>query len=97
MQGATAIIAHLSVTFFRIFIVLPVLIVNPLQGLPFQTVAHQIVTIDCQPTSANGILVFVCGNLKVDQEANLVKYSQCFVLLPTAAGGWYVQNGELAL
>ncbi len=52
---------------------------------------------DCQPTSSNGILVFVCGNLKVDQEANPVKYSQCFVLLPTAAGGWYVQNGEPAL
>jgi hypothetical protein len=68
--------------------------VSFLQGLPFQTVAHQIVTMDCQPTAANGILVFVCGNLKVDQEANPVKYSQCFVLLPTAAGGWYVQNGE---
>mmetsp|Transcript_82773 Transcript_82773/g.222008 ORF Transcript_82773/g.222008 Transcript_82773/m.222008 type:complete len:84 (+) Transcript_82773:184-435(+) len=64
------------------------------QGLPFTQVAHQIVTMDCQPTSGNGVLVMVCGNLKVDQEPNPIKYSQTFVLLPTAAGGWYVQNGK---
>lgn len=35
------------------------------QELPFSSVAHVITTIDCQPTTANGVLVFVVGQLKV--------------------------------
>jgi hypothetical protein len=36
-----------------------------MQSLPFTKVAHQITSTDCQPTSGDGVLVFVCGNLKV--------------------------------
>lgn len=35
------------------------------QALPFTSVAHVITEIDCQPTTANGVLVFVVGQLKV--------------------------------
>lgn len=35
------------------------------QALPFTSVQHILTTIDCQPTTANGVLVFVVGQLKV--------------------------------
>jgi hypothetical protein len=35
------------------------------QNLPFQQVAHQVTSLDSQPTSGDGVMVFVCGNLKV--------------------------------
>ena len=38
--------------------------ISAAQSLAFQTVLHQPVTIDCQPTP-NGVLIFVCGNLIV--------------------------------
>lgn len=36
-----------------------------LQGLPFQKVAHQVATLDAQPTHGHGILVMVTGALLV--------------------------------
>uniref|UniRef100_A0A6U4I285 Nuclear transport factor 2 n=1 Tax=Hemiselmis andersenii TaxID=464988 RepID=A0A6U4I285_HEMAN len=67
-------------------------IAQKLTTLPFQQCAHQITSIDCQPTSGEGVLVFVCGNLKVEGEAAdrpPLKYSQSFVLMPLPGGGGY--------
>jgi len=61
-------------------------------ALPFAAVRHQITTIDSQPTPGNGILIFVCGNLWVDQSENALKFSQAFNLLPQPTGGYFVLN-----
>ncbi|CAN8067523.1 unnamed protein product [Agarophyton chilense] len=60
-------------------------IIQKLTNLPLQKVRHQIVSMDCQPTSAvqpNGILISVSGNLVLDNEQIPVKFAQCFYLLP---------------
>mmetsp|Transcript_60255 Transcript_60255/g.141953 ORF Transcript_60255/g.141953 Transcript_60255/m.141953 type:complete len:130 (+) Transcript_60255:57-446(+) len=67
-------------------------IVAKLQALPFQQVAHQVTSMDCHPTAGDGVLVMVCGNLKVEGEAAdrpPLKYSQAFVLSPIPGGGGY--------
>jgi hypothetical protein len=40
-------------------------ITQKLTSLHFQTVKHEVITADSQPTASGGVLVFVCGNLKV--------------------------------
>ena len=40
-------------------------ITQKLTALPFQTVKHEVITADSQPTASGGVMVFVCGNLKV--------------------------------
>ena len=58
------------------------------QGLPFTQVAHHVTSLDCHPTGGNGVLVLVCGNLKIDADAAAqpLKYSQTFVLMPLPTG-----------
>jgi len=69
-------------------------ILTKLTSLAFQTVKHQISTLDCQPTPGNGILVFVSGNLAVDGNLETpIKFSQVFHLYPIPnSGGYYVLN-----
>eukprot|EP01116_Phalansterium_solitarium_P003962 TRINITY_DN14815_c0_g1_i1.p1 TRINITY_DN14815_c0_g1~~TRINITY_DN14815_c0_g1_i1.p1 ORF type:complete len:125 (-),score=8.24 TRINITY_DN14815_c0_g1_i1:112-486(-) len=62
-----------------------------LSGLPFQQVKHAITSLDCQPTPGNGILVFVCGKLTVD-EGNILMFSQVFNLMASPSGGFFVLN-----
>eukprot|EP00802_Teleaulax_amphioxeia_P026472 Tamp_27556.p1 GENE.Tamp_27556~~Tamp_27556.p1 ORF type:complete len:176 (-),score=23.14 Tamp_27556:169-696(-) len=57
-------------------------IAQKLVGLPFQTVKHEVVTVDSQPTAGGGVLVSACGNLKVDSSEHAMKFSQVFVLMP---------------
>eukprot|EP01099_Mayorella_cantabrigiensis_P006614 TRINITY_DN556_c0_g1_i2.p1 TRINITY_DN556_c0_g1~~TRINITY_DN556_c0_g1_i2.p1 ORF type:complete len:120 (+),score=25.30 TRINITY_DN556_c0_g1_i2:148-507(+) len=66
-------------------------IANQLTSLPFQTVVHAITTFDVQPSPGNGLLVFVCGDLKVDNE-HPMKFSQIFNLVPTETGSYFVFN-----
>ncbi|CAK9088492.1 Nuclear transport factor 2 (NTF-2) [Durusdinium trenchii] len=42
-------------------------------ALPFQKVQHQIVKCDCQPSVNDGIVIFITGNLLVDDNANPLK------------------------
>ncbi len=73
-------------------------IVEKLRNLQFQTVAHKIGTLDTQPTVGGGILVFVCGHLVADGEAERpLMFSQTFHLMPTAAGGYFVLNDMFRL
>jgi len=59
-------------------------IIEKLTNLAFQKVAHNVKGMDAQPSGV-GILIFVAGELKVDQETNAVKFSQSFHLTPTDA------------
>uniref|UniRef100_A0A7S0EKA9 NTF2 domain-containing protein n=1 Tax=Hanusia phi TaxID=3032 RepID=A0A7S0EKA9_9CRYP len=69
-----------------------------LNGLQFQTVEHEIVTSDYQPTNGGGILVFVCGHLKVDGSEHPMKFSQVFSLMPLPGGqGYYCFNDVFRL
>ena len=38
----------------------------------------QVITADSQPTFGGGVIVFVCGNLKVDGSDNAMKFSQVY-------------------
>jgi len=73
-------------------------IAQKLVGLPFQTVKHEVVTVDCQPTGGGGVLVSACGNLKVDGSEHPMKFSQCFCLMPLQTGqGWFCYNDVFRL
>jgi len=39
-----------------------------LMSLPFQSVTHMVTTVDAQPTVDNGLIVFVIGQLKTDND-----------------------------
>ncbi|KAF4652091.1 Nuclear transport factor 2 [Perkinsus olseni] len=69
-------------------------IVQKIASLPFQKVRHQIIKADCQPNpSNNGVIVFVTGNLYVDDNANPLKFGQVFHLAPNpSTGGFYCMN-----
>ena len=67
-------------------------IVGKLTTLNFQTVKHQLTTVDAQPTTGSGIIVFVSGNLAVDGADTPLKFSQAFTLLPIGTGAYYVLN-----
>uniref|UniRef100_A0A0D6R9N3 NTF2-related export protein n=1 Tax=Araucaria cunninghamii TaxID=56994 RepID=A0A0D6R9N3_ARACU len=68
-------------------------IVAKLSSLPFEQCKHNISTIDCQQSGpANGILVFVSGNLQLPGEEHPLRFSQMFHLLATPEGNFYVQN-----
>ncbi len=43
----------------------PQAITQKLSSLPFQRCQHQVMSLDVQPSKANGIIVFVTGQLKV--------------------------------
>ncbi|KAJ1328631.1 hypothetical protein BSLG_010363 [Batrachochytrium salamandrivorans] len=68
-------------------------IVQKLVELPFQTVRHQVVTIDAQPSnpSAGPLLVTVTGRLLVDEEQNPMHFSQTFQLVPEGTS-YYIFN-----
>ena len=67
-------------------------ILKKFQSLGMQSIAHQILTHDVQPSSIpGGILVFVTGNLKMDQD-NPLRFTQIFHLNQSPAGTYYVHN-----
>ncbi|GAB4839754.1 Nuclear transport factor 2A, variant 2 [Ancistrocladus abbreviatus] len=51
-------------------------IVAKLTSLPFQQCQHSITTVDCQPSGAGSMLVFVSGNLQLAGEQHALKFSQ---------------------
>lgn len=54
-------------------------IVKKITELPFKVVQHIITTVDCQPSRDNGVLVFVVGQLKTDNDPPH-SFSQTFQL-----------------
>ncbi|XVE52620.1 hypothetical protein DITRI_Ditri02bG0136400 [Diplodiscus trichospermus] len=57
-------------------------IVAKLTSLPFQQCQHNTSTVDCQPSGAGDILVFVSGTLQLAGEHHALKFSQMFHLMP---------------
>ncbi|KAK3741150.1 hypothetical protein QZH41_011828 [Actinostola sp. cb2023] len=67
-------------------------ITQKLTSLPFKVVQHVITTVDCQPAPNNGVLVFVVGQLKTDNDPPN-GFNQAFLLMPsTGTEGYYVLN-----
>ncbi|MBA0866006.1 hypothetical protein Goshw_017204, partial [Gossypium schwendimanii] len=54
-------------------------IVAKLTSLPFQQCQHSITTVDCQPSGAGGMLVFVSGTLQLAGEQHALKFSQVII------------------
>ncbi|KAI1141706.1 nuclear transport factor 2 [Hypoxylon sp. FL0543] len=71
-------------------------IIEKLQTLPFQSIKHQVATMDPQPGVApEHIMVLVTGQLLVDEEQRPMSYSQSFYLVPESVNGqpqYYVHN-----
>ncbi|KAL2046322.1 hypothetical protein N7G274_001769 [Stereocaulon virgatum] len=68
-------------------------ILDKLTGLPFNSVKHQVATLDAQPSNeSGGILVMVTGALLVDEEQRPMNYTQIFQLLPDGTGSFFVFN-----
>ncbi|XP_021853548.1 nuclear transport factor 2B [Spinacia oleracea] len=63
-----------------------------INSLPFDQCRHSISTIDSQPSSNGGIIVFVSGSLQLAGEEHHLRFSQMFHLIPTAQGSYFVQN-----
>jgi len=57
-------------------------IMEKIVGLPFVKVAHKISTLDSQPTTGGAAIVFVTGELLIDDGEHPQRYSQVFHLLP---------------
>eukprot|EP01134_Creolimax_fragrantissima_P006511 CFRG6511T1 len=70
-------------------------IIEKLSTLSFQSVAHNITRIDCQPGPDNSVLVMVIGQLKADQDAPL-PFSQVFQL-KSLNGNYYCYNDIFSL
>ncbi|KAH8117619.1 hypothetical protein DFH11DRAFT_1576163 [Phellopilus nigrolimitatus] len=68
-------------------------ILERLSNLSFQTVKHQVSTIDAQPSSPTigSLLVSVSGLLVVDGGEHPLQFSQVFHLIPDE-GSYYVYN-----
>ncbi|KAF9244233.1 nuclear transport factor 2 [Melanogaster broomeanus] len=68
-------------------------IVEKLTALPFEKVAHKVLTLDVQPSSPTvaSILVSVTGQLIVDGSENPLSFSQVFQLIPDGSS-YYVLN-----
>ncbi|KAF4781343.1 nuclear transport factor 2 [Colletotrichum scovillei] len=70
-------------------------IVEKLTSLPFEKVKHQVSTLDAQPTTDNGIIILVTGQLLVDEEQRPMNYTQAFQLLHDAATGTYFVYNDI--
>ncbi|CAE7941187.1 unnamed protein product [Symbiodinium sp. KB8] len=66
-------------------------------SLPFQKVQHQIVKCDCQPSANDGVVIFITGNLLVDDNANPLKFAQVFQLMKGPTGNYYCHNDMFRL
>eukprot|EP00831_Metopus_contortus_P034480 TRINITY_DN27483_c0_g1_i1.p1 TRINITY_DN27483_c0_g1~~TRINITY_DN27483_c0_g1_i1.p1 ORF type:complete len:128 (-),score=27.79 TRINITY_DN27483_c0_g1_i1:36-419(-) len=55
-------------------------------------VKHNVLTLDIQPTTAGGVICFVCGDLYIDESPNPIKFSEVFNIVSNPAGGFYCLN-----
>ncbi|CAD7967650.1 unnamed protein product [Amoebophrya sp. A25] len=58
-------------------------IMEKLNNLKFSKIAHKLTKVDCQPNPFNnGVMIFVTGDLKVDEDDNVLKFAEVFHLVP---------------
>jgi len=73
-------------------------ITQKLTSLAFQKVQHQVVKCDCHPVlGENGVMIFVTGNLLVDDNQNPLKFAQIFYLKNGPTGNYFCQNDMFRL
>jgi len=70
-------------------------IMEKINSLTFQTIAHSVTSIDCHPMFDGGILVNVMGQLKTDQDIPQ-SFSQNFVLKPSG-DSFFIQHDTFRL
>lgn len=71
-------------------------IMKKITELPFKVVQHIITTVDCQPSGQNGVLVFVVGQLKTDDDPPH-SFSQTFQLFKKDTNNYFVLNDMFRL
>ena len=62
----------------------------------FDSLKHDVISFDFQPTINNGIIAFVNGNLSIDGGPPM-KYSQIFHLAVGGSAGYYCHNDMFRL
>jgi len=65
-------------------------IMEKIQSLTFQKIAHLVTAVDCQPMFDGGVLVNVLGQLKTDED-QAHGFTQNFVLRPIG-NSWFIQH-----
>mmetsp|Transcript_19954 Transcript_19954/g.17685 ORF Transcript_19954/g.17685 Transcript_19954/m.17685 type:complete len:151 (+) Transcript_19954:79-531(+) len=60
-------------------------IMNKLRNLAIKSIKYDSKTIDVQPSGCGGLMIFVTGDLTLDNIKNPVKYSQSFHIVPINA------------
>lgn len=70
-------------------------IMEKIQSLTFQKIAHLVTAVDCQPMFDGGVLVNVLGQLKTDDDPPQ-SFVQNFVLKPSG-DSYYIQHDAFRL
>nr|ACO11586.1 Probable nuclear transport factor 2 [Caligus rogercresseyi] len=70
-------------------------IMEKIQSLTFQKIAHLITAVDCQPTFDGGVFINVLGQLKTDNDPPQ-SFTQSFVLKP-ANDSFFIQHDMFRL
>jgi len=70
-------------------------IMEKIQSLTFQKIAHLITAVDCQPSFDGGVLINVLGQLKTDDDPPQ-SFCQCFMLKP-GGGSFFIQHDMFRL
>ncbi|KAG8941782.1 Nuclear transport factor 2 [Tulasnella sp. 424] len=71
-------------------------IVEKITSLPFQSVKHQVTTLDAQAASPTTIIVMVTGALVIDDSPPM-QFSQCFHLVQDGSSFYVYVGGLVAL
>lgn len=66
-------------------------IAEKLASLTFQRINHQVTLVDSQPTLDGGVIVYVMGQLKTDDDP-VHTFSQVFILQAEPNGGFSVRH-----
>ena len=69
------------------------------EGIKFSKSRHRIQTLDAQPSANNGVIVFVGGEILIDEEEKPLRFSQVFHLqpIPSNPSSYYIQNDMFRL
>eukprot|EP01087_Luapelamoeba_hula_P006400 TRINITY_DN16489_c0_g1_i1.p1 TRINITY_DN16489_c0_g1~~TRINITY_DN16489_c0_g1_i1.p1 ORF type:complete len:121 (-),score=20.26 TRINITY_DN16489_c0_g1_i1:145-507(-) len=60
------------------------------------TVKHAPAILQAQPSPGNGIIIFVSGNLGIEENPP-VKFAETFLLMPGTGGGFFIHNNIFQL
>jgi hypothetical protein len=68
------------------------------EGIQFKKSRHRIQTLDAQPNGGKGVVVFVGGEILVDDEEKPLRFSQVFHLQPLPnSTSYYIHNDMFRL